>query len=79
MPGELIEFGIFRHQQLLGFRQQPPRIFERFPCFQTQGVILEVNVEILQRAQAVALHALEPLHGCQVRFEPQGFHQGFAR
>ncbi|MNY25278.1 hypothetical protein D3C86_1590510 [compost metagenome] len=38
-----------------------------------------MHIEILQCAQAVALHALESLHGRQVRFEPQGFHQGFAR
>ncbi|MNI96963.1 hypothetical protein D3C73_1555210 [compost metagenome] len=27
LPGELIQFGVFFHQQLLGFRQQTARIF----------------------------------------------------
>ncbi|MNO75825.1 hypothetical protein D3C76_668870 [compost metagenome] len=79
MPGELVEFGVLFHEQLLGLREQAPRILKGFLGLQAQGVILEMHIEVLQCAQAVALHALESLHGRQVRFEPQGFHQGFAR
>ncbi|MNO76527.1 hypothetical protein D3C76_676010 [compost metagenome] len=64
---------------MLGLSQEPAGIFEGFPGFEAQGLVLEMDVEVFQGPQAVALHALEPLHGGQVRFEPQGFHQGFAR
>jgi hypothetical protein len=42
-------------------------------------VLLEVDIEVFQRAQAVVLYALEALHGRQMRFEALGFHQRFAR
>ncbi|MNS25626.1 hypothetical protein D3C72_575240 [compost metagenome] len=79
MPGELVEFGVLFHEQLLGLREQAPRILKGFLGLQAQGVILEMHIEILQCAQAVALHALESLHGRQVRFEALRFHQGLAR
>ncbi|MNF75480.1 hypothetical protein D3C87_1065260 [compost metagenome] len=79
LPGELVEFGVFLAQQLLGFGEQTPRVFQGFERFKAQRVFLEVHVEIFQRTQAVVLHAFEALHGRQMRFEALGFHQRLAR
>ncbi|MNP52519.1 hypothetical protein D3C76_1469170 [compost metagenome] len=44
LPGELVQLGVFFHQQLLGFSQEPTGIFEGFPGFEAQGLVLEVQV-----------------------------------
>jgi len=79
LPGELIEFGVFPDQQLLGFSEQTPRILQRFQRLKAQRVFLEVDVEVFQCAQTVVLHPFEALHGGKMRLETLGFHQRFAR
>ncbi|MNN60573.1 hypothetical protein D3C81_1757640 [compost metagenome] len=58
---------------MLGFNQQALHLSQGVLYF--RACALQLGTQIIQGTNALALHALEPLHGGQIRFQALGLDQ----
>lgn len=78
LPAEFVQIGGLLLQDLLGFGQQTLGLCQGFEHLAALATVLQLHAQAIKRLHTLAMHALEPLQGGQVRFEPLGFHQRLA-